>query len=109
MHLATLTADLIPACATAGALAFEEDELFAFFRPQRHQYPGRLRDDFVLSLHKHLNSPEVIIKIVLSDDDDKWWDDQIGSEILGYAVWMRSGQGGKAGCWGEDNWRKSTS
>lgn len=119
MHITTLTTQLLPSVATLGALAFADDELFAFLRPGLHRYPGYLRAHFARKLRLELNRPDVAVRVMVSDEGDGWWDERVGEEVLGYAVWERNGNGngnGKRedeGCWGGngdgDGWWKSES
>ena len=103
MHLVPLTRDLIPACATAGANAFADDNLFLFLRPHKFRYPTYLRSHFVRVLHKRLNAPGLVGRAVVSDDNDEWYDENTGSEILGYATWERRGNDFDRKFWGEDS------
>ena len=103
MHLVPLTRDLIPACATAGANAFAEDNLFLFLRPHKFRYPTYLRSHFVRVLHQRLNTPALVGRVAVSDDNDEWFDESVGSEVLGYATWERRGKDFDQKFWGEDS------
>ena len=103
MHLIPLTTDLIPACATAGANAFADDNLFLFLRPHKFRYPTYLRSHFVRVLHKRLNAPGLVGRAIVSDDNDKWYDESVGGEVMGYALWERRGNAFDHKFWGEDS------
>ena len=103
MHLVPLTLDLIPACATAGADAFADDNLFLFLRPHKFRYPTYLRSHFVRVLHQRINSPGLLGRVAVSDDNDDWYDESVGSEVLGYATWERHGKNIDHKIWGKDS------
>lgn len=52
-----------------------------------------------------MNQPNVAVRVMVSDDNDEWWDEGVGSEVLGYAIWERNGSGEEI--WGGDGWLKS--
>jgi hypothetical protein len=86
MHSISLSTDLIPDCARVCSAAFFEDELFQWLRRHLDKYPYALKDAFVLGLHQRLNQPGMAAKVCVSDDNDSWWDEAVGSEVLGVAL-----------------------
>ena len=53
--------------------------------------------------------PGCAIRVIVSDDTDDWWDERVGSEVLGFALWERVGKEAFDGeAWGKDGWMKRT-
>ena len=110
MHTVPLTTALIPAAASANASAFRADELFVWLQPRMHLNPDAIRHNATIKLRQRLNTPGVVVRVAVSDDNDPWWDESVGEEVLGYAVWERLGvQDGKIDekVWGKDTLWKS--
>ena len=108
MHTVPLTSDLIPSCATLSRAAFADDELFEWLRPHRFTYPAHWQQSLVNSLHMRMNTPRLAVQVAVSDQEDDWWDESVGSEVLGYAVWERNGKCSEdQAVWGEDGLGKS--
>lgn len=105
MHTVALTPSLLSPVATVGALAFANDELIAFLRPRQALYPTKLREHFLRKARLGMNRPDVAVRVMVSDDSDEWWDERVGSEVLGYAIWERNGSEREG--WGRDGWLKS--
>ena len=101
MHTVPLTLAMLPDTATAGALAFAEDSVFKILHPRLQKYPDAYRLHFVRVLRQRLHKPGLVVRVAISDDNDEWWDEKVGEEVLGYAVWARNG---KKDRWNKDIW-----
>ena len=75
--------------------------------PYQVEYPTRLREYFVRVLRRRLSTPGTVTRVMLSDDNDEWWNERDGEQVLGCAVWKRNGREESAEeVWGKDTWEK---
>ena len=108
MYITALTPSLIPHCATATRAAFGPDELFEWLLPHRFTFPAHWQRALVNRFHMRLNSPGQVVQVALSDEEDEGWDESVGSEVMGYTVWERNGEGKwDEEVWGRDGWGSS--
>ena len=110
MHLVTLPDSLAPELPSLSVAAFEDVPFINFLRPKHREYPEYLRQHVAWKIRLKRNQPRNVIKVCLSDDSDEWWDEEVGAELLGYAVWDRRGKMDPkdGGIWGNDSLSKST-
>ncbi|MCJ1484509.1 hypothetical protein MMC06_004680 [Schaereria dolodes] len=109
MHLTPLTPAHLPSCATLTANAFLDDNLFTYLNPRRHAYPAYFRQYFLRLLRFELNQAGTALRVCVSDDADGWWDESVGEEVLGWALWEWHGEerGSREGdVWAVDGWGK---
>ncbi|MCJ1243858.1 hypothetical protein MMC30_001055 [Trapelia coarctata] len=107
MHIVPLSPSLISPCAAVTRAAFGDDELFEWLLPHRFTYPAHWQQSVVNRLHMRLNSPGMMVRVALSDKEDEWWDESVGSEVLGYTIWERNGKWREyEAVWGKDGLAK---
>jgi hypothetical protein len=102
MHITALTPALISDCAALSVRAFIEDEVFEFLRPRGRLYPDHWRKYYVQKLHKQLNTPGFVTMVAMSDSRDQWYNESVGSEVMGVAEWERKGVKWDEDVWGRD-------
>lgn len=74
--------------------------------------PDGLRHHAAIKLRQRYNTPGIHIRVAISDDNDSFWDESKGPQVLGYAVYERSGKLKSddlldEGLWGRDGVFKS--
>lgn len=90
-----------PQAATIADDAFSKDELFPFLYPRLAQYPSDLRRWWLLRIKQRLLTPGNQSYVAETESGDKGWRGY--PEIVGFALWVRSGTDARAAQWQKDS------
>lgn len=109
MHTTPLSRSHIPAIPLIASTVFSSAPHYLFLRPRHPTHPDRAYAHYLQKLLLRVTSPNTVIRVCVSDDSDPWWDDSVGEQLLGYAMWSRDGHddasvGNEDGAWKEDRW-----
>jgi predicted N-acetyltransferase YhbS len=86
----------VSAIADLQAAAFADDELFTWLYPRRQEYPWNYRHDWLLSIRRRIAQSDLKIFVAEVDGD-----------VVGCAVWKRTGEDENAAKWYNDSLHKS--
>ena len=99
MHLRPMTRSDHPSCASIGARAFLDDELFTYLAPHRHEHPRDFRNYILRRLKMRYTEQGMHGFVCVSDNLDGRTRRDEASEssipqkevVMGYAFWNRIG------------------
>lgn len=108
MHIRPLQSSDVPYTADVQAAAMTDDSLFEWLYYRRREYYQTYRDH-ALRRHKvRLNAPGNVSFVAVTDEGDE--EGSSGGRIVGFAAWVRIGDGPVARNWWKRNesWGPST-
>jgi hypothetical protein len=95
-----------PAVAAIADEAFGPDELFQWIYPRQKAYKNDLRRWWLTRMKRYLAEPGVQAFVAETEEGDDEWGGR--PEVVGMAVWVRSGDDAEALKWKQDSFLYST-
>jgi hypothetical protein len=101
MRVRQMTLADAPQVANIADDSLSTDELFTYLYPRREQYPSELRRWWLIRIKQRLATPGVNALVVETESGDKVW--RGCPEVVGFALWIRSGKDAGAAKWQGDS------
>jgi hypothetical protein len=96
MNIRPIRTSDVSSVADLQAAAFAGDELFTWLYPRRQDYQWTYRHDWLLSIRRRMAQPNLKIFVA-----------ELNGDVVGCAVWKRTGEDENAAKWYNDSLSKS--
>jgi hypothetical protein len=90
MHTKPLTDEYVAQIPYLATKAYDKTALLLFLMPGMSEHPDAYRYYWTKRHACYQNSPGTVTRVCVSDDNDEWYTDDVGEELLGYGTFFAS-------------------
>jgi len=90
MHTKPLTEEHVSQLPFLATKAYDKTDLMVFLMPGMFDHPDAYRHYWVKRHANFQNSPGTVTRVCVSDDNDEWYTDEVGEELLGYGRFLEA-------------------